>query len=67
MYLFNTFGPKQNVYHLADFFLEWKCLNFDNKFTHVFPKGPIDIKTALFQMMAWRLTGAKPLSETMMA
>ena len=27
------------------------------------PKGPIDIKPALVQVMAWRRPGNKPLSE----
>ena len=30
-------------------------------------KGPINIKPALVQTMAWRQTGGKSLSETMMA
>ena len=29
--------------------------------------GPIDNNTALVQIMAWRRTGHKPLSETMLA
>ena len=30
------------------------------------PKGPIDNKSALVQVMAWRRTGDEPLSEAMM-
>ena len=30
------------------------------------PKGPIDNKSALFQVMAWRRTGDKPLPESML-
>ena len=30
------------------------------------PKGPIDNKPALFQIMAWRQTGDKPLSKPML-
>ena len=30
------------------------------------PSSPIDNKPALFQVMAWRLTGDKPLPEPMM-
>ena len=30
------------------------------------PKGPIDNIPALFQIMAWRLTGTKPLYEPML-
>ena len=31
-----------------------------------FPYGPIDTKSTLVQVMAWRQTGDKPLPETMM-
>ena len=31
------------------------------------PKGPIDNKSAFIQVMAWRWTGAKPLSEPKLA
>ena len=31
------------------------------------PKGPIDIKPAFVQIMAWHRTSAKPLPEPMMA
>ena len=31
------------------------------------PKGPIDNKAALVQVMAWRWTGDKPLPEPMLA
>ena len=31
------------------------------------PRDPIDNKPALVQVMAWRRTGDKPLSEPMMA
>ena len=31
------------------------------------PKGPIDKNTAMVQIMTWRQTGHKPLSEPMMA
>ena len=30
------------------------------------PKGPIDQKSVLVQVMAWRRTGDKPLSEPML-
>ena len=30
------------------------------------PKGPIDNKSALIQVMAWRQTGDKPLPEPML-
>ena len=32
-----------------------------------FPRGPIDNKPSLFQVMAWRQLGDKPLLEPMMA
>ena len=47
-------------------FLEWKCTNFDYHFTEFCLKGPIDTIPALFQTMAWRRPGNKPLSEPMM-
>ena len=31
------------------------------------PMGPIDYKSALVQVMAWRRTGDKPLPEPMLA
>ena len=31
------------------------------------PKSPIDNKSVLVQVMAWRFTGAKPLHEPMLA
>ena len=31
-----------------------------------FPRGPFDNKPALFQVMAWRRTGDKPLPEPML-
>ena len=30
------------------------------------PKGPIDYKSALVQVMAWHRTGEKPLPESML-
>ena len=39
-------------------------LNFNSNFV---PKVKIDNKPALVEIMAWRLTGDKPLSEPMMA
>ena len=32
----------------------------------IVPKGPLDHNSALTQVMAWHLTGAKPLSEPML-
>ena len=47
-------------------FLEWKCLNFDLDFTEIFSKVRINNISALVQIMAWYLVGAKPLSEAML-
>ena len=64
---FNSMRPRQNGCHFADIFksiflnenlciLIWILLKFN-------PKGQIDRKTALVQIMAWRRTGNKPLSQ----
>ena len=48
-------------------FQEWKfCISIQISLKFV-PKGPIDNKSALGQVMAWRRTGDKPLSEPMRA
>ena len=44
-------------------FLEW-IYEFSPKFA---PKGPVNNIPALAQIMAWRRTGDKPLSEPMLA
>ena len=45
-----------------------KIFNFPLKISlNVIPYGPIDNKSALVQIMAWRWTGDKPVSEPMMA
>ena len=51
----------------------FKCIFFDEKFCILIqislkfvPKGPIDNKRALVQVMAWRRTGDKPLPEPML-
>ena len=48
-------------------FLEWKCMNFDKNVSYFFPEGPINNIPALVQIMAWRRTGDKTLSEPMVA
>ena len=68
---FNTLGPRQNGRHFPDDILKcifrnddvWISLNFSLKFV---PKVSIDNIPALVQIMAWRRTGDKPLSEPMM-
>ena len=45
-------------------FHEWKVLYFDSNLTEVFlKKGPINDKSAMVKVMAWRRTGDKPLPE----
>ena len=67
----NTMRPRQNGRHFADdifkcIFLKenaWILIKISLKFV---PKGPIDKIPALVQIMAWRRSGDKPLSELMM-
>ena len=68
---FNTLKPRQNGRHFADdifncIFLNenvWIPIKISLKFV---PKGPINNILALVQIMAWRHSGNKPLSESMM-
>ena len=68
---FNTLRPRQNEQHFADdifkriFFNEnvWISIKISLKFV---PKGPINNIPALVQIMAWRRSGDKPLSDPMM-
>ena len=67
----NALRARQNGHHFADDTFKrifWKenvriSIKISLKFV---PKGPIDNTPALFQMMAWRRPGGKPLSEAMM-
>ena len=67
----NTLRPRQHGRHFPDdifrcIFLNeniWIAINISLSFI---PKGPIDNIPALVQIMAWRRTGDKPLSEPMM-
>ena len=67
----NTLGPRQNGRHFANdifkcIFLNenvWISIKISLKFV---PKGPINNIPSLFQIMAWRRPGDKPLSEAMM-
>ena len=67
----NTLRPRQNGrYFPYDIFKciflngnVWIPIKIPLKFV---PKGPINNTPALFQIMAWRQPGDKPLSETMM-
>ena len=68
----NTLGPRQNGCQSPDD--TFKCI-FLNENVRILieislkfvPKGPIDNKPALAQIMAWRWPGDKPLSEPMLA
>ena len=67
----NTLGPRQNGRHFPDdifkwiFLIEnvWISINISLKFV---PRGPINNIPTLVQVMAWRRSGDKPLSEPMM-
>ena len=68
--IINTLGPRQNGRHFADdmfkcIFLNeniWIPIEISVKFVS---KGSINNNPALFQIMAWRRPGDKPLSEPM--
>ena len=68
---FNTLRPRQNGRHFPDDFFKWIFLN-ENLWISIkislkfVPRGPINNIPALIQIMAWRRTGDKPLSEPMM-
>ena len=70
-YGINTLRPRQNGHRFADdtfkriFFNENVRISIKISLKFV-PKGPIDNNPALVQIMAWRRSGDKPLSEPMM-
>ena len=56
----------ENYRRHLQIYLQWKCwisITISLKFI---PKGPIDYKSALVQVMAWHRTGEKPLPESML-
>ena len=67
----NTLRPRQDGRHFADdiftcIFVNENCcilITFSLKYIR---KGPMDNNPALVQIMAWRRSGEKPLSEPMM-
>ena len=67
----NSLRPRQNGRHFADDIFKYIFLN-ENVWTPIkislkfVPKGPINDKPALVQIMAWRRPGDKPLSEPML-
>ena len=68
--MLNTLRSRQNGRHFADdifkrIFLNgnvWISINISLRFV---PRGPINNIPALVQIMVWRRSGDKPLSETM--
>ena len=57
--------PNQILLNSSPFFNEKFCILIQISLKFV-PKGPIDNKAALVQVMAWHLKGDKPLSEPML-
>ena len=62
---------EQNVCHLSDGIFKWSFLNeniwFSNKISLKYaPQGQIDHESTLVQVMAWYLTGDRPLHEPML-
>ena len=67
---FNTLRPRQHGRHFADdtfkrIFLNENVIIAINISLKFVPKGPINNIPALVQIMAWRRSGDKPLSEPM--
>ena len=66
----NSSPPGQNGRHFADNILRCIFLNENNIpigiSLKLVPRGPINNKSALIQVMAWRRTGDKPLPEPVM-
>ena len=67
----NSSPPGQNGHHFAGnssryIFVNEKFCVLTKISLKFVPKGPIDYKSALVQIMAWRRPGDKPLSEPMM-
>ena len=69
--MINSSAPGQNAHYFADDILkrilmnEKFCISISDPLKFV-PKGAVDNKAALGQVMAWRWTGNKPLPEPMM-
>ena len=69
--LFNTLRPRRNRRHFADDIFKCILMNENVKISIKFslksvPRGPINNIPALVQIMAWRRSCDKPLSEPMM-
>ena len=70
-FLLNTLRPRQNGCHFADDTFNRIFVNENVRISIKFllklvPKGPINNNPAFVQIMAWRRSGDKPLSEPMM-
>ena len=68
---FNTLRPRQNGRRVADDTFKRIFLNENVRISiktslKFVPKGPINNNPALVQIMAWRRSGDKPLSEPVM-
>ena len=68
---FNTLRPRQNGRRFADDTFKRIFLNENVRISITFslkfvPKGPINAIPSLVQIMAWRRSGDKPLSEPVM-
>ena len=68
---FNSLRPRQNRRYFADDVFKCNFLNENvwipiKMSLKIVPKRPINNIPALVQIMAWRRTGDKPLSEPMM-
>ena len=66
----NTLRPRQHDRHFADYFKRiflneniWMSIKISLEFVY---NGPINNNPALVQIMAWRRSGDKPLSEPVM-
>ena len=72
VWMINTLRPRQNGHHFSEDIFKCIFLNENVRISinislNFAPYGPIDYKSALVQIMAWRRAGDKPLSEPMMA
>ena len=70
-YRLNSASPGQNGHHFADdifkcIFMNGKCCILIRISLKIVHRGPIDNNSALVQIMAWRRTGDKLLSEPML-
>ena len=69
--IFNTLCPRQNGHRFADDTFKYIFLNENVRISikiplKFVPKGPNNNNPALVQIMAWRRSGDKPLSEPVM-